>query len=187
MKKLIFLVIAFMIVASTVSFAEDVDFSEMTTEELIALSKEIDIEISNRMGESLPNENSLYLPEGYYVVGKDIAVGSYGIEDVSSTDSVYESDSGWRIYIFPSEERLKEYNDALKEYDVAYREASASQDEAATYPDEVSISDYTSESQTLGENDICHITLEDGEVIQIERVFSEGELIITKSTGLFMD
>lgn len=184
MKKLYGLIIVVMFFTQALTIAEESYISEMSTDELMELRTAIDLEISKRAEASDTTASSIPLPEGYYVVGKDISAGSYNIEDVSSPDA-YKNSMGWSIILFSSENEFDEYNNALREYESAYMAYIS--DEELTPPDQVYLSDYASESMYLGVNSTCRISLKEGEVLGIVGGFSEGDLIISETTGLFMD
>lgn len=75
MKKVLGILIAVLIVLTSLPvLAERVDFSAYNDAELIELLASVQQEIANRH-----IEKSATLPEGSYIVGKDIPVGSYDI------------------------------------------------------------------------------------------------------------
>lgn len=71
MKKVLVIILVFMIFTS-VSFADGIDLSTMTTEELISLHEELDAVLEDRFVCKL---DTIYT--GNYIVGKDIKEGSY--------------------------------------------------------------------------------------------------------------
>ena len=72
MKKF-FSVLLVLILCSGVAFAETIDFKSMTTDELISLYREIQLELGDRIGLGSSNR----IGRGSYVVGKDIKAGYY--------------------------------------------------------------------------------------------------------------
>ncbi len=77
MKKVLILVMVFAIAFAGLTFAgelniEDIDLSAISTDKLISLRNDIEIEISNRI-----EKTSDHIYDGEYVVGKDIAPGRY--------------------------------------------------------------------------------------------------------------
>lgn len=75
MKKILGILVAILIALTSLSAsAEKVDFSTYTDDALIELLASVQQEIADRH-----IEKSATLPEGSYIVGKDIPVGSYDI------------------------------------------------------------------------------------------------------------
>lgn len=90
MKKLIVLLL-FVVCLVTNAYALEIDLSGYTIDDLIELNKTINEEIENR----IPQDWSVIGP-GRYVVGTDIAPGTYELYDINVTSShggigVYES------------------------------------------------------------------------------------------------
>lgn len=72
MKKVLSIVLVFVLCAS-IALAESIDFTAMTTEELVALYQELQAELVERIGLDVTNR----IGRGSYVVGKDIKAGYY--------------------------------------------------------------------------------------------------------------
>ena len=70
MKKRLFVLIAILIVMASLSYAESVDYSSMSFEDLSELKARIDVEYYSR-----PEADVLRLSKGVYVVGEDIPAG----------------------------------------------------------------------------------------------------------------
>ena len=90
MKKLIAIVMA-LITVFGMAYSETIDLDAMSVDELV--------ELRNDVIEALYSKNgAVSLPEGRYVAGKDIAVGTYTIvqceDDTWSTIGIYESLDG---------------------------------------------------------------------------------------------
>lgn len=73
MRRLAALIIFFLMCFS-VSFAEEIDFSNMDLEQLASIRMAADEEIAKRYGEGWEILNS-----GYYLIGEDIRSGSYEV------------------------------------------------------------------------------------------------------------
>lgn len=72
MKKFISVLLV-LVLCSAVAFAETIDFKSMTTDGLIQLYQEIQLELASRTG--LTDNNKI--GQGIYTVGKDIKAGTY--------------------------------------------------------------------------------------------------------------
>ena len=102
MRKLVLVLLLVLTVFCNMAYAEDIDLTSMSLEELVELHKTIDAEIDARIG----CEESL-IPSGMYVAGKSINSGSYVI---SGNDDHYGID----VSTFASEET---YRQAMAEDD----------------------------------------------------------------------
>ena len=69
MKRVLAVILALL---SVTAFAESIDVASMSTDDLLSLRKEINLEIQNRL-----EQQSGTMYEGVYVAGVDIPVGSY--------------------------------------------------------------------------------------------------------------
>ena len=92
-------------------FAEGLDFSMMTTDELIALKNSILEEIEARVGQT----DHAHIVEGTYLVGEDIDAGTY----VFFRNSDYEYRSTIKLYTSMDDIKNREYisDDYLSEID----------------------------------------------------------------------
>ncbi len=89
MKKVFAVIITIALFVGTVALAETLDLSQYTDTELISLLKEVQQEVANRH-----IEKSADLPQGSYLVGKDIPAGTYDIS------VVYKGSMWMDIYIY---------------------------------------------------------------------------------------
>ena len=96
MKKLVLLIAALLLVSIMAAHAEGIDLSGMSDEDISSLYDELVNEMSSRgvlkSGDLIPGE---------YIVGKDIAAGSYNATVAGEEFVLY--------YIIPSEEIYNEY------------------------------------------------------------------------------
>lgn len=81
MKKIVSLLLVFLLLAGSAACAEGTDFSTMTTDELLALREELNAEINTRIGD----DNTL-IGDGVYVAGVDIKPGMYQITCAAAFD-----------------------------------------------------------------------------------------------------
>lgn len=141
MKKLLSILLVSIFILS-VAYAEGLDFSNMTDEELVAIYQNAATEIKSR-GLVVGEERTLR--EGKYIIGKDIAAGTYtvaciGTEGESLGESYGslggmmdalddESDTNWSDlygslggmmgdYLDMSLRILGDYGDVLREYNM---------------------------------------------------------------------
>ena len=89
MKRILAVIIVITLFIGTFALAETVDLSQYNDTELISLLEEIQQEIADRH-----IERSANLPQGSYLVGKDIPSGSYDIS------VVYKGSMWMDIYIY---------------------------------------------------------------------------------------
>lgn len=81
MKKAISLLCVFaLILALAVPALADVDLSGLSFEELVALKSQIDLEIFAR-----PEWQSVEVPQGLYLVGRDIPAGKWTVKSLPSS------------------------------------------------------------------------------------------------------
>lgn len=178
MKRLLSLILVFLLVFGTLGVAESIDFSSMSDEELLELSDSIHTELCTR---------GLYpvLNVGSYAADEDIAVGRYQITEHSDEDW----SSAWRINIWKTADSRNEYQKAYSEYEAAYDKAKEDKEAGKdySYPPEIVISDYC-ESFVLPSQAAITVSIAEGEVMTVQKYYSKnGYLTISKSTGLFMD
>ena len=87
MKKIIVIVMTLILVFG-MAYSETIDLDAMSVDELVELRNDVIAALYSKNG-------AVSLPEGRYVAGKDIAVGTYTIvqceEDTWSVVGVYES------------------------------------------------------------------------------------------------
>lgn len=79
MKRFLFVLLVIMLCIPCAS-AESVDVSAMTTEDLMNLYREIQIELASRIGLSETNQ----IGQGIYAVGKDIKAGTFSFTCLES-------------------------------------------------------------------------------------------------------
>lgn len=103
MRKLAMVALAVMLICST-AFAEDLDFSSMDLDELLAIHARLDAAIGDEL-ECLLDRNNIY--QGVYYVGRDIAPGRYmftciddcrGDENFDFFYEIYESEETFAAY-----------------------------------------------------------------------------------------
>lgn len=187
MKRLLSLFLVLLAVSSTASIAEGIDFSDMDIEELIEIRDAIEDEIVERGGE----EAYIPMAEGDFIVGKDIAAGEYELRDevINTFMSPYEGESGWRISVFPSESLRDEYDILYSEWETAndaYYELDEEERDYDSRPRQPDPDEYYERYDLPGCGWI-RVSIEDGEVLRIERASSREKLIIKPWTvGLFM-
>ena len=185
MKKLAILLVFVTCIFSigSTGFAEDVDLAGMSFDDLMELRNRINDEIEERVG-----NDEVPLLEGYYVVGTDISEGSYEIKDHIEPDDT-EYSNAWTIQVFQSQDRLNEYIGALREYEDAYfdsRSADSSSNEEVL-PEQPRITDYLDDLVYISSGKSIRVTLNEGQVMRVVRSFSDSDLTIAKSPGLFMN
>lgn len=74
MKKIVTMLLLALLIACSAAYAEGIDFSSMSTDELLALREELNAEIESRIGVEAETIN-----KGIYTVGEDIKAGTYTI------------------------------------------------------------------------------------------------------------
>ena len=100
MKKVLALILILLLIYVPV-FAEALDFSTMTTDELIALKNSILEEIDARVGQT----DHAHIVEGTYLVGADIDAGTY----VFFRNIDYEYRSTIKLYASIDDLKNREY------------------------------------------------------------------------------
>ena len=97
LKKVLSFLFALICCFTTISLAESFDFSAMTTDELLAMNKQIIAELQLRF-----NSFAATLYSGQYIVGTDIRSGSYLLSNANT-------DSFMLIAMFPTYEAFEDY------------------------------------------------------------------------------
>ena len=110
MKKIVSLLLVFLMLAGSAAYAEGTDFSTMTTDELLALREELNTEINARIGD----DNAL-IGDGVYVAGVDIKPGMYQITCAAAFD-----DREFYVNLFKTLEDYETY-DASRFANAEYR------------------------------------------------------------------
>lgn len=110
MKKIIAILVLVAFVFTSAAFAEST-FSSYTLEELFLLKMEIENEISSRT-----NGSDSIIPQGVYIVGKDIKAGSFEI-GFGKKDGVYLI-----VTTYPNEANFQAYRSGEMEFNEAHDE-----------------------------------------------------------------
>lgn len=99
MKKIVSLLLVFLMLAGSTASAEDIDFSTMTTDALLALREHLNAEINARLGDDVN-----LIGDGVYVAGVDIKPGMYQITCTAVSDerefyvNLFESLDNYKTY-----------------------------------------------------------------------------------------
>lgn len=104
MKKLIALFLSVVLFAFPV-FAADLDLSSLSDEELLAISSAVQAELKSR---NISEENCI--KKGAYVVGTDIAAGSYVLT------GTLEGEEYTDVYVYASMDDYHEYHSLESNY-----------------------------------------------------------------------
>lgn len=179
MKKIFWLFASIMIFFSVSVLAEDVDYSSMSTDELIEMKRMVEAELEERLGTG----EYIKMPAGYLVVGKDIGAGIYELK-VNASDS-------WRVYVFENEASKDEYVQAYSEYETARREWDTLHDAGEadwdTRPDSPDLEDYSMSSIYISGAYTQKLEIKDGQILLVEGYMPDTPLLIKPWVGLFMD
>ena len=94
MKKIISIAILLVFVV-TCSYAEELDYSSLTADELIGMRNQITAELNSRFS---PDPSAIY--SGNYIVGKDIKAGQY----IFAYDKLAEGCTYGELLLYANEE-----------------------------------------------------------------------------------
>lgn len=174
MKRLAVIILAFVMIFS-MSYAESIDLTGMSIEDLNNLRNAIDEELLNR-------DEAAFIPDGSYVVGLDISEGSYVLSQ--------HSDDAWAVvWIYNSEESITALEKAENEYYTAMTEYRNSDDQSLPMPEKITYSYYYTKYDLFDRVE-QRIRLKEGQVLKVSRARSgDGmtPIVISKSEGLFMN
>ena len=182
MKRAISGLIAVLILLCSVSFAEIPDLTGLSAEELLRTKEEIE-----RLLYEEGKTSELRI--GTYIVGEDIAEGTYSISEYN--DGLHENKSEYRFSIFNSIDAQINFQKALSEYNSAYNLAidRRNHGEEYSYPEEIPRAEY-SRSLSLSGDGSVYVNLKNGEVF-IVMYYSDydpsSRLAITKTNPLFIE
>lgn len=178
MKRFAVILLVFVMIFS-MAYAESIDLTGMSDEELLALSDSLDLELVNRNLRPI-------LSVGDYVGGKDIGVGKYVITEHSDQDEY----SGWYIRIYKNEDSLISYQKACNDYNAAYDVAKRNKDAGKdyVYPTEIAKAEYFTEYKIASQGKVS-FSINEGEILSVIKTFADENafLSISKSEGLFMN
>lgn len=177
MKRIIMLVLTFCLVFGTFAYAEGIDLTSLSIEELAQLRNDLTDELFNRNG-------AVPLADGKYVVGKDIAAGAYTVVEC-------EDDTWCQLYVYltsDSESEMKKAEDAHRDVLVAYLDPENT--EVTEEPEDVNYSLYCRKTDMYDRME-ARIVLEEGNILDVS-ILRSGEgtnplIIFQAPTGLFMD
>ena len=192
-KLLVPVMVGVLVLVNTMVFAEDIDVSSFSVEELIQLRNEISSytieelvklrnDIDNLIAE---NDGKVVIQYGDYVVGNDIAAGNY----VISIFSLEGEDSSGGAYV-----TVQKYEGAAEDLDVirnkyyeAHEKIEAGED--ADLPEIPDMGEYYAlEEELIKTGQSLKIKLEDGEVLQLRDWTGKIAITIEQvDKGLFMD
>lgn len=100
MKKVLVIFLLVLTILSIPVLADGFDFSEMSDEELLALSDAVSVEMQSR---GISENPILY--NGWYTTGRDISAGSYIITNIG--------DVAGEIGVFPDENSYAKYTETI--------------------------------------------------------------------------
>ena len=183
MKKIAsFIIVCLVLIASFNVGASEIDLTGKTVEELL--------EIRNTINNILAEQKELITMEcGTYVVGRDIAPGSYTLTlyavDPENVTPIYYT-------IWRSTEDKQNYEAAHNEYDRDYYAAFDLEMDGKeyTYPAEVNDALYCEVCEERVVNGASfRVNLEEGFILKLEDSRNNDGHILTieKTTGLFME
>jgi hypothetical protein len=174
MKRVSVILLVFVMIFS-MAYAESIDLTGMSVEDLSDLRSAIDEELLKR-------DEAVFIPDGSYVVGLDISEGSYVLSQ--------HSDDAWAVvWIYNSEESITALEKAENEYYTAMTEYRNSDDQSITMPEKITYSDYYTRYD-LFDREEQRLRLKDGQVLKVSRARSGSgitPIVISKSEGLFMN
>lgn len=159
--------------------------------DLASLSVEDLLKLQSGIGEELyKREQSAVLTAGSYLVGRDIAPGSYLLTPYNSNPDYLGW--SWDYAIYRNDRAKAELNQAESAYHEARLLALQKKEagEEATLPEPVDVSAYRLAQESCTSAMSIRITLEEGQVFEISywRLLDKTvEVVISKAKGLFMD
>lgn len=158
------------------------DYSRMSMEDILKIRSDIEAELYKR-------GSAVVILAGEYIVGKDIAAGSY---DLSSYNGNEDYDSlSWNIRVYRGSESKTALAQARDQNWNANRAADKAKaaGEEATYPDDVDYSSYLVLDKGFRNTESVRIRLEEGQVMELhyDARDKSNEVVISKATSLFMD
>jgi len=184
-KRMVAFVLGLLMCITTfeaIAFAETpIDISSMSTEELLSLREQITSHL-------LDTKGIVELPAGDYIVGQDIAPGSYTISLLNHFGNYDSLD----ITVFNSAEARASYSSALENYNAClqlYAELlDTNPSEQPFTPEPIDGSKYYSThfSERSYNSYSVHVSLSDGQVLSVKYSIDMFYGIIEKATGLFM-
>ena len=160
-----------------------IDLKGMEIRDLLRLRHDIGEELYSR-GESQ------VITAGTYLVGRDIAPGSYILTPHNGNENYLGF--SWDFTIYADEKAEGALKQAEHDYHEALKKALADQEagEAAVFPDPVEVTAYRLQQETCTNAVSMRITLEEGQVFVLSywRLFDKNvEVVIEKTQGLFME
>lgn len=184
MKKILCVLMCMtMIAGSAAVYADEIDLSGKSVEELLEIREAVD--------DALYEQNGMAtIQYGTYVAGKDIAPGSYMIH-VHRGKGVGEDESAGMYYtIWKYENAKAECEQAYRAYVEAYQAAEKAEEagKEAEYPAQISMYDYcVIEEELVKAGGTFHVDLAEGSVLEITDWCEAAVGTIEKQTGLFME
>lgn len=100
MKKLVTLLLLALMLVCTTASAEEIDFSAMSTDALLALREQLNAEINARLG-----DDTALIGDGVFVAGVDIVPGTYNVTCAAAFD-----DREFYVNLFQSKEDYQTYD-----------------------------------------------------------------------------
>ena len=183
MKKILALVLGLLMLFSSAVVLGEVDLSGMNLEDLLQLRQDVDAAI-------LTNNGAVILQAGDYIVGRDIAAGSYVI-------SFYQNKSNHsygKIIVYTSVDAMKTYDTALNDYQLQVGIIDSNikngiEVSLADKPEKFDYSKYivTNIYERFAVGSSYRVTLEEGQVLHIENNTNDMYCTIEQAKGLFMN
>lgn len=160
MKKIVAIIVALSVMASSMVFAEEIDLSGKTVDELIEIQRRVDEALFEQGGK-------IVLDPGMYITGKDIAPGSYIVEAHNYDEK--RNGTAYILQVWKDEQARSDYKSGDDHSNQAYYshclyECHSSNKESAKF------------------------TLEEGQVLEVSLFLQRGtSLTIEQAKGLFME
>ena len=160
-----------------------IDLKGMEVRDLLRLRHDLEEELYQR-GEAL------VMTAGTYLVGRDIAPGSYILTPHNGNENYLGF--SWDFTIYADEKAEGALKRAEHDHHEALKKALADQEagEEAVFPEPVEVSAYRLQQETCTNAVSMRITLEEGQVFVLSywRLFDKSvEVVIQKTQGLFME
>lgn len=176
MRKVICVLMCAIFITTPV-IASDIDLSVYSVDELI--------ELQHRISDTLAENGGLtIISEGAYLVGRDIAAGSYVLKP-------HSEDGYFEYYVYKTEEDRGKYENACNKYRKAYYDALEREEagEEPNWPKQVNEKKFMTDQGLLNEDDKSgvQISLTEGQLLVLTTGLNDITVTIEKINGLFME
>ena len=156
---------------------QTIDFSALSVEELLTLKSQVETALVEK-------GVGMIIPEGCYIVGIDIAAGTYVFSGYLNSEEWYANAGSYKIW--KDESLMKQYKTETERISTEWMDWISNEKKGEEPVSNLNELDFLVSEEFFNKPHQLRVSLEEGQVIEIS-AGTTGFISIEKATGLFMD